>query len=399
VRRVLALTTTLSTFAITTVAHAQLRSSLDDFYERGRTRADPLEACARAECASDHVVAFDVGASLADPVFSDGSRRLAVGGHASIDAARAFGPQDVIRSIAIVDVYRALQGGQLIADVDLDSSFFWASGEPGQPGVHVAINPRIVERGELQPHDLAELRLSPYRLYDVEAEVAPTGPKIDKDAFFALPIGVSARRRWTDEGVRVEDRRSITGALAARGFPKGILHHDQLDFARLTRTWWSTPTGDASAWTTSAGYQRLSPDLAGIELWILAGYGWFHAGNDARGVLGQIGFDAVTDETRALGFGLAYDANFQLDVRTNTFVRVHDLRASYHQRFGPTETTIGWEGVAVYSTFAHALTLGESYTRGPIRVAGRYRLALSDEAATFGLAFVNRFEVTIDAAF
>ncbi|MFI5299942.1 MAG: hypothetical protein ACHREM_17785 [Polyangiales bacterium] len=378
-------------------ARAEDRASLDDFYERGRLRADPFESCDGGGCERGRVVAVHVGASLADPVFSDGTRHLATALHGSLDVAFAWGRGDVLRSIAEGEVYRSTDDGRLLADLTLDTAVFHVLGRAEGPGLHFMLNPRIVERGVIDPHDLADLQLRPYRLYDVEAEVAPVGPKIDKDASLALPIGVALRRRWDDSGDRLEDRFALSGALAFRGFPKALMHHDQLDVARLTRTWWTTSIGDATGWTASAGYQRLSPDLAGIDLWILVGYGWYHAANDAQGAVAQLGAEVQID--REVSASLAFDRHYSLDRRNNNFAGVDDVRASVQVSKQWLRASLGYELVTVYGAAAQAIAPQLAWVHDGLTVGARYRLTVSGNQDVTGAAFVDRFEVSVDEAF
>jgi hypothetical protein len=386
-RGLAALTALAATLSIGSSARADLsRPSLDDFYERGRTRAACMErgiteATRDAACDERRVTAFLVGLEAADPVV-DGRRVVAAGARVGVDAGLAWGAYDLIRSRAWIGLLRApgqtAGSSKILADVTLDTALFQTFGaglDEGAPGLHLALNPRLVQRAELEPADLAELRVSPYRLWDIEAEAAPIGPKIDKDGRLALPLGVDYRAQWNDAGERVEQRTTLSGALSLRGFPRGARHHLQFDFARLTRVDWTTPTGRAHGWSTSLGYQRLSPDLAGIELWILAGYGWYTGANTAKGPIAQVGIEATDDRSWVLG--ASYDARFGLDYRTNEILRVHAARAFGRLLAGRFHAGGSAELVGVGGDAVVAVTPELGARLGSFALAVRYRVVLT----------------------
>ncbi len=396
----------LALAAVTSRARAELsRPSLDDFYERGRTRAACMERGIDRDhsdpaCDERRVVAFLVGLEAADPVVA-GRRVLALGARVGVDAGLAWGAYDLIRSRAWIGLLRAPSEGarasKILADVTLDTALFQtfhADLDDDAAGLHLALNPRLVQRAELEPGDLAELRVSPYRLWDLEAEAAPIGPRIDKDGRLALPLGVDYRAQWNDAGERVEQRTTLSGAVSLRGFPRGARHHLQLDFARLTRVDWSTPAGRAHGWSTSAGYQRLSPDLAGIELWILAGYGWYTGANTARGPIVQVGLEA-TDDGRWV-FGASYDARFGLDYRTNEILRVHHARVSASLR--PDRFVVGGsaELIGVGGDAMAALTPEVGVRFGDLALAARYRMVLTRRVPLVEAPLDDRFSVSVD---
>lgn len=385
-----------------TLARAELsRPSLDDFYERGRTRAACMERGIRGEeaaCDPGRTVAFLVGGEIADPVI-DGRRAVAIGAHVGLDAGLAWGRYDLVRSRAWIGLLRAGSGSKLLTDVTFDTALFQTIAPELHDGLglHLALAPRLVQRAELEPRDLAELRVAPYRLWDLEAEIAPIGPKIDKDGRLALPLGVDYRAQWDDAGARVEQRTTLSGAVSLRGFPRGARHHLQFDFARLTRVDWSTLAGKAHGWSTSLGWQRLSPDLKGIELWLLGGYGWYSGRNEARGLLAQLGVEARGDARWLVG--ASYDARFALDYRSNHFYRVHDAKAYGRLLAARFQVGAAAELVGVAGDVVVALTPELLARAGSFALAARYRLVLARSVPLLDAPLDDRLSISVDCVF
>jgi hypothetical protein len=404
--RALAAVSLASLSLLATSARAQLsRPALDDFYERGRTRAACMERGIGGQegaCDPGRTVAFLVGAEVADPIVA-GRRVVAAGAHVGVDAGLAWGRYDLIRSRAWLGLLRASDGGngnKVLADATLDTALFQTINPELHDdfGLHLALSPRLVQRAELEPKDLAELRLAPYRMWDLEAEVAPIGPQIDKDGRLAIPLGADYRAQWDQDGALLERRTTLSGAVSLRGFPRGVRHHLQFDFARLTRVDWSTAAGHAHGWSTSLGWQRLSPDLKGIDLWILGGWGWYAGANDKHGPLAQIGVEA-TDDARWL-FGASYDARFALDYRTNRFYRVHDAKAygrvlsSARLQAGASVELVGVAGEVVVAVTPELLA-----RVGMLALAARYRVVMAHAVPLLEAPLDDRLSVGVDLVF
>lgn len=336
------------------------RPSLDDFYERTRERAAAFNQCT-GYCDGEYLLQLLVGGQVANPSTDALRPALAEGLRLGIDGGWRPNPQSVLRSQAFADVLRVNETGDLITDLVWKSTAFYSTTEHRSEdgGIHLSADTIVADRTELQPSDFAEFRAQPYRLVDAEIEVAPVAPRIDKDAHPAFPLGVSWRRRWargddlTDSGDAEESRLAFSGALAMRGFPKGRGDHYQLDVARLTRLAWQTPAGEADAWQLSFGYQRLSPDLPGTELWILGGYGWYTGQNERAGWLTQVG--VAFHPVPAHQAGLGHDAWLGLDPQTARFERLHRTNVFYRYDDGTWRAGLAWDRVSRGSGVLHAV--------------------------------------------
>lgn len=409
----LALALCASASAAPAPVRADSRPALDDFYDRTRDRDDGFESCT-GYCDGRWLAGFLVGAQTANPAAPPmaGSAagalapKLATGGRLGIDLAVRGGYADVARTKLWLDLLRVHESGDWIADLAWQTTAFAALGHPGAPGLHLSLDSVVAQRTELEPSDLARLQRRPYRELDLEAEVAPTGGKIDKDAFLAVPLGAAVRLLSPEDG-RLEHRTSVSGALALRGFPKQIRHHYQLDVLRAKRTSWDVPGGTATAWTLSAGYQRLSPDIPGLQLWLLAGYEW---AGDRRGPVVQIGADLELPAAGGtLSFSPRFDEHLELDPRTAQFSRVYEGRFSVRHRTAPPTARFGlWWGLAYEAVLIedagklHALTpeLGFAY-RG-LELGLRYRftsLRDVDEAEPMSRSLSDRFQLSLDRLF
>src|SRR5262249_20343300 len=171
------------------------------------------------------------------------------------------------------------------------------------------------------PADFAELRRDPYTVVDTEAEVTPIGDTFDKDTNWAFPIGVANQLRWDDSVTSVERRTAISGAIAFRGFVSGVLHHYQFDALRLKYTDWSVPGGRASSWTVSAGWQRLSPGIDWLRIWLLAGYEWT---GTRHGPVAQLGAEMrFPAGVGAIAIGPGFEEHLELDPMTPHLPRLH----------------------------------------------------------------------------
>jgi len=381
---------------------------MDDFYERSRDRAEGMEG----EGARESVVGALIGVQLANPSLDGRSMRLAEGLRFGLDAGMSWRDYDMVRTRLWADVLRVQATGEGVYDVTVSTNWFQVVPFLDH-GLHLSAAAVAAGRTELEPGDLAEMRLTPYWLADVQAEVAPTGPGLGKDAFLAVPIGLEHQTRWTSDGAVVESRRDESVAIAARGFPEHVRHHLQVDFGRITRSDWSTPRGSAGGWAASLGYQRLSPGIEELTLWLLFGYGWYEGHwsdarrelhSETRGVLEQVG--AEYDVTRKIQIGGAHELRFELDPRDNALVRIHEGRLFYRQAFGPAFARLGYEGVSAQRVgFVHAVVpeLGVAWPFHPsehrVELDAKLRLAWSDGAATALALDAARFQVSLDAVY
>lgn len=339
----------------TASAPAFERPSLDDFYERTRNRAAAFTDCT-GFCDGEWLAQFLVGAQVANPSTDALRPSLAEGLRLGIDAGFRPNPQSVVRSAAFTDVLRVHSTGELITDLVWQGTAFLSTTEHGSEdgGIHLSLDGVVAERTELTAADFAELQARPFHLVDGELEITPVAPRIDKDGHPALPLGVAYRRRWDRETSAVlDDRLTLSGALAVRGFPKHRGDHYQLDVFRVTRVDWATPEGDAHAWRLSLGYQRLSPDLPGTELWILGGYGWHEGANLKSGWLTQVGvaFHPVPEHTAGVG----HEAWFGLDPTTHRFERLHRTHTHYRYDDGTWRAGVAWDRVSVGGEVLHVL--------------------------------------------
>lgn len=398
-RRALGPAAALGLTLVALEARAEPRPALDDFYDRTRSRAEGFESCL-GYCDGQHVAAFLVGAQVADPTTDAVQRALAYGGRLGVDLGVFFGRYDVARTKLWADFLHVASTDDSITDLAWQSTWFAALSEPGETGVHLSLDTLFASRTELEPSDFAELQLVPYRSADAEIEVAPTGGKVDKDAFVALPLGLATRLRWSPDGETLERRRSASAAFAFRGFLHQIRHHFQLDVLRVKRTEWEVPGGDASSWTLSAGYQRLSPDVEWLQIWLLAGHSWANGTSSRRGWVAQLGAETYfPTEDGEIEIGPMYEAHFALDQRTASFARVHELRTYYRQRLGMLRWGLAYQLVSLEDLARlHAVTPELGVRLLGVDLTGRYRISAVNDARYPGMA-EDRFQFAADFLF
>lgn len=366
---------------LTSTAQAFERPSLDDFYERTRSRAAAFEQCT-GYCDGRWLLQALVGGQVANPSTDELRPALAEGLRLGLDGGYRPNDQSVLRAQAFADVLWVHSTDDLFTDLVWHGTAFYSTTDHRfeDGGLHLSADAVAAERTELTPADFAELVPRSYRLLDGEAEVTPVGPRVDKDAHIAFPLGAAWRRRWAlEDGDVLEDRRTLSGAVAFRGFPKLRGDHLQLDALRVTRVDWDTPGGDAHAWRLSLGYQRLSPDLPGTELWILGGYGWHEGANQKSGWLTQVGvaFHPVPEHSAGLG----HEAWFGLDPGTNRFERLH--RTSAHYRFdnGTWRAGVAWDRVSRGGAVLHVAIPEAGYRPAwlfGLMLGGRVRIGAFD---------------------
>ncbi|MBI3203925.1 MAG: hypothetical protein HYZ29_20460 [Myxococcales bacterium] len=381
------------------LARAEPRPTLDDFYDRTRSRTEGFDRCL-GHCDGQTLAAFLIGAQVADPTTDAVQRATAYGGRFGIDLGVFFGRYDVARTKLWADFLRVAQQNETVTDLAWKNTWFWSASDPDHEGLHLSFDSMLAKRSELEPSDLAELQLVPYQSADVELEAAPIGPKVDKDTSLALPVGAATRLRWSESGATLERRQSFSGALAFRGFLKQVRHHYQLDALRVKRTAWEVRGGDATAWSVSAGYQRLSPDVDWLQIWLLAGYAWNSGQNSQRGFLAQLGAETrFPFESGELELGPAYEAHFVLDQRTAHFERVHEVRLYYRQRWGVVRWGLAYQGVALEDLAKlHALTPELGVRLLGLDLGLRYRFAVVRDDRFPGMP-ENRFNAMLDFVF
>jgi hypothetical protein len=392
---------TVCAAALSGPAAADSRPTLDEFYDRTRDRDDSFDDCV-GYCDDRWLAGFLVGVQTANPSTDALQPKLATGGRLGADLAVRGGRVNIARTKLWADLLRVHETGDWITDLAWQTTAFAALGRPGEPGLHLSLDAMASRRTELEPSDLARLQRLPYRAIDVEAEVAPTGGKVDKDAFLAVPIGVATRLRWPDEGP-LERRVALSGALALRGFPREIRHHYQLDALRVKRTIWDVIGGDASSWAVSAGYQRLSPGIDNLQIWLLGGYEW--AGG-RRGPIVQVGAELQLPAGRGIvELGPRFEEHLELDPRTAAFTRVYDGRFSVRHRTAPARSRTGawwsltYEAVILEDAARlHALTPEAGITYRGLELGLRYRLAWLRDDRMPG-APGDRFQISLDRLF
>ena len=344
------------------------RPTLDDFYERTRERDDDFDG--------NRLAGASVGVETGNP-----DSQLASGVRATAELGIRDDDRDVARSELWADLLRANGSGAWFSELGWHGTAFAALDH-----VHLSFDNVLAQRSEITPSDVAELQLGPYQTIDSEAEVAPTGPYVDKDGFLALPIGVQNRLRWTD-GMTMERRTAISAALAIRGFPKGIRHHAQLDVLRVKETSWAVAGGAAHAWTLSAGYQRLPLGIDTLPIWALAGYEW--AGPRAGAVF-QLGGALALG---AFEIGPELERHFELDPRTAMFERIDAGGLAVRARAGRFAFGVAFDAVSIGGSGSLlAVTPELAVALGEVRLAARWRLASAAD-----LAFpADRFDVGVD---
>lgn len=381
------------------LAQAEPRPTLDDFYDRTRGRTEGFDRCL-GHCDGQTLAAFLVGAQLADPTTDAVQRATAYGGRLGVDLGAFFGRYDVARTKLWADFLRVADQNETITDLAWKNTWFWSASDPDHEGLHLSFDSMLAKRSELEPSDLAELQLVPYQSADVELEAAPIGPKVDKDTSIALPVGAATRLRWSESGATLERRQSFSGALAFRGFLKQVRHHYQLDALRVKRTAWEVRGGDASAWSVSAGYQRLSPDVDWLQIWLLAGYSWNNGQNTRRGFVAQLGAETrFPYESGEVELGPAYEAHFVLDQRSAQFERVHEVRLYYRQRWGIVRWGLAYQGVALEDLAKlHALTPELGARLFGLDLGLRYRFAVVRDERFPGMPD-SRFNAMLDFVF
>lgn len=371
--------------AMAGVAAADPRPTLDDFYERTRTRDEGFGDASWLL----HMIA---GVQTANPSVEAAEPAFATGGRLGIEAGLRGGRASVVRTLLAADVLRVGSSGQWLADAEWQSTAFTAFGrERDDTGLHLSLASTLARRNELRPTDVVEFQRIPYYLVDVEGEATAIGPRIDKDGNLALPVGVANRMRWSLDGATLERRTTVSGAIAYRGFAKQMRNHAQLDFLRAKYTSWDVTGGDASALTLSAGYQRLPYGLDTLPLWALVGYEW---AGDRSGAVVQIGMDLPF---RGFEFVPELERHLELDPMTATFRRVTTGRFAFRHTYGPVRYGVTYEAASLeQGERFHAITPIAGVTHAGFHLGLSYRFVIAGETMTtardrFGVALDRRF--------
>lgn len=366
------------------VAVAEPRPTLDDFYERTRTRQDGFGD-------ADWLFHVIAGAQTANPSVDTAEPAVATGGRLGLEAGLRGDGASVMRTMLAADVLRVGSTGQWLADLEWQSTAFTALGRRNDDtGLHLSFASNLARRNELRPTDVLEFQRLPYYLIDVEGEATPVGAKLDKDSHLALPIGVTNRMRWSLDGAMLERRTAVSGAIAARGFAKQMRNHAQLDFLRVKYTSWDVTGGDASAVTLSAGYQRLPLGLDTLPLWALFGHEW---AGDRSGAVVQLGMDLPF---RGFEFVPEFERHLELDPMTATFRRVTTGRIAVRHTYGPLRYGVTYEAASLeQGEKFQAITPVAGIGHMGFHLGLQYRFVVAGETMTtrdrFGLALDRRF--------
>ncbi|HVK83677.1 MAG TPA: hypothetical protein VM513_06195 [Kofleriaceae bacterium] len=381
-------------------ASADPRPTLDEFYERTREREDGFEACI-GYCDGTYLASFLVGAQTANPSTVAAAPRVASGLRLGVDLGVRGSRPEVVRGKLWADVLRVNADGTWITDLAGQLTAFKVFGRPNDDqGLHLSLDTVASRRTELRPGDIARLTRVPYQTVDSELEVTPLGPKVDKSSHIALPLGVAYRLRAPTSGGPLEHRTVVSGALAFRGYDKGIRTHAQLDALRVKYTHWDVPGGEVSATTVSAGYQRLPYGLDTLPLWALVGYQWTEQRNS---VIAQIGMDLpLATSIGELEIAPAYEHHLELDPMTAMFHEVTALRMALRHRYAFVQWGVTYEAALVEEQHRlHAITpeLGVSYGGFELGVQYRFTIAHDEPAVMMPTALRDRFNIALDRRF
>jgi hypothetical protein len=384
-------------------ALADPRPTLDEFYERTREREAGFDACI-GYCDGTWLASFLMGAQTANPSTQAAAPRLATGIRFGVDLGVRGTRPEVVRAKLWADVLRINADGTWITELAGHVTAFKAFEGPNDDvGLHVSFDSVAARRTELRPSDVASLQRVPYRSLDTELELAPIGPKVDKDASIALPLGVAYRLRAPLDGGQLQHRTSMSGALAFRGFAKQLRTHAQLDALRVKYTRWEVAGGDAAATTLSTGYQRLPAGIDTLPLWALVGYQW---AGDRHGVVAQLGMDLpLSTPFGSFEIAPAFERHFELDPATARFRRVTAARVSLRHRIAFVQWGVAYEAALVESQRRlHAITPELAVIYRGFELGMQYRFIVSDEAMLDPAVMrsatpKDRFGVSLDRRF
>jgi len=360
-------------------AAADPRPTLDDFYERTRTRQDDFDRCI-GYCDGRLLATLLVGAETATP-----DAEVGYGGRIGMEGGvRGDGP-DIARAKLWGSVLRVDASGRWLSDLAGHLTAFKSYGEDrDDTGLNLSLDALVDHHDELRLADIAALQMASSSTVDTEAEVAYLGPKLDKDGHITAALGVANRIRWS--GGEVQRRTSVSFALADRAFVRGMRNHAQLDFLRAKYTSWDTGAHDV---TLSTGYQRLPEGLDTLPLWLLVGYEWT---GSRSGLVAQIGMDLTYNGVRITP---GFERHLELDPMTNAFTRVTSGRFGISHRLGFLDYGIAYEAASIeHGARFHALTPRVGIAYAGFELGVEYRVML---ASTMELR--NRFALALDRRF
>jgi len=346
------------------VASAQPSPALDEFFERTRARADGLED-------RPWFVRLLAGVETATP-----RAQLATGGHLGVEAGVRDAVVDIARIALWGDVLRVDSTGDWITDLAGQATAFSAFEH-----LHVSLDAVAARRTYLEPSDAIAVQRDPYGLVDTELEVAPIGPKVDKHAHLAFPIGVAHRARWSLTDGTTSHRTSVSGAIALRGIvrERRLRTHAQLDVLRVKYV----AQDRASTTSISAGYQRLPVGLDTLPLWALVGYQW---AGDRSLVTAQLGMDLTY---RGVQLAPSFQRHLELDPATSMVTRVTAGRMALRYRGEHVVAGASYEVASIEGADEfHAVTPEVGVAFAGFELTASYRLLAYER---FGIALDRRF--------
>ncbi|MEZ4464032.1 MAG: hypothetical protein R3F43_05780 [bacterium] len=207
-------------------------------------------------------------------------------------------------------------------------------------------------------------------------------------------LGAAWRQRWARGGDTQEERLTLSGALAFRGFPKHRGDHYQLDAARLTHVAWDTPAGEASAWRLS-GYQRLSPTCPAPSSGFWGATAGMKAQTTPRAGWARWGWPSTpSPRTRP---AWATTPGSALDQATARFQRLHRTQLYYRFDDGTRRAGLAWDRVSRGGDVLHTLVPEAGWRPAwlfGLMIGGRVRVAAFD--GTGPAPEEERFELGLD---
>jgi hypothetical protein len=371
----------LAVMSLLVLSHeAGAQPALDDFFERTREREDGFGE-------QNQFVDVGLGIETGNPAPDAMEPHIGSGVRFGLDAGLRH-DHDVLRSHLGMELLHLHDTNDLFANFAWRTTAFKAYGRPrDDEGTHLAFDSVVSRRSELAPRDIAQLQRGAYDVVDVEGEVTPLLPRIDKDANLALPIGVATRLRWAERG-GFDLKTSASAAIAARALFPGR-GHAQLDFFRVKVTQWDAPIGSASSATLSTGYQRLPHGIDTLPIWVLLGYEW--AGPYESAVF-QIGGAFLLPQ---IAISPSFDRHFELDPLTATFARVDNASFAVQCRHDVVICGIALESITIQGGgILRAATpeLGVRYKE--LALVARMRAAIAEDV----MYPAKRFMVGLDWA-
>jgi hypothetical protein len=182
-----------------------------------------------------------------------------------------------------------------------------------------------------------------------------------------------------------------------RGFPRQLRSHLQFDVLRVKYTNWDVLGGSASSWTFSTGYQRLSPDVWWLTLWLLGGY---EVAGDRHGPVTKVGAEIHFAAAHGVvELGPAFDEHLELDPRMATFARVYQGRLYVHHKIGFVRWGVAYEAAAIeHGSRLQGLTPELELSYRGFSLGLRYRFSVLRDVTIPG-APQDRFNLSLDRLF